>query len=340
MTPVYFWQLAESHIIGLFNFIWSDEYASNINKIKAYLLSIPANSLPPENAAKIANELWAVDRFVLCGLFCFLAWKVHSRTIIPAQKQTIETLIESQAEVWPHLHMFNQVNPLETSETSGDYAFRQKPWEFAAEHGLIENRKLDFRATEDVFFKQIGAPFKGWDRLTPEELKVAAVCIARISGQVKAADQLLDELSLAAAKKRNKADAMIKQLMAKGKEHAEVKRLVKQHAHTRPLLCSLLKQARESGVLPAHRFYWLKPIDRTLWYALSDVGLQTASAEAAGVRAHWLLECHAKKQIFRPYVTTAVKGLSYTLGLAGVVEDERLSQEESSIFENEETQTA
>jgi len=56
----------------------------------------------------------------------------------------------------------------------------------------------------------------------------------------------------------------------------------------------MLEKARSNGVLPPNWFRWLKTVDRVTWYALNDLGLDVASVEAAGIRAHWLAESMAR----------------------------------------------
>lgn len=50
------------------------------------------------------------------------------------------------------------------------------------------------------------------------------------------------------------------------------------------------------------------------WYALNDLGLDVASVEAAGIRAHWLTESMSKAPIVTPKVENAVVGLKAYLG--------------------------
>ncbi len=48
----------------------------------------------------------------------------------------------------------------------------------------------------------------------------------------------------------------------------------------------LLIYAKRKGVLASSQFIWLRPYDRTLWYALNQIGGKATWAEAAGPWAH------------------------------------------------------
>ena len=78
-------------------------------------------------------------------------------------------------------------------------------------------------------------------------------------------------------------------------------------------MSQMLEYARGTGVFPPSYFIWLKPRDRTLWYALNCVGRQVAFVEVAGIFGHWKAEQIAAHKIDTPYVAKAVDGLERAL---------------------------
>jgi hypothetical protein len=85
-------------------------------------------------------------------------------------------------------------------------------------------------------------------------------------------------------------------------------------------LVRLLMAAQKTGIISSSDFIWLKAIDRTLFYALNDVGRQVACVEAAGIRAHVLAEDAHRKAggtaasiLQVPHVEAAVTALKTDL---------------------------
>lgn len=88
-----------------------------------------------------------------------------------------------------------------------------------------------------------------------------------------------------------KAAKTLADILAKAPEHPEVTSLLKGHAFMRTLLAAMLERAQDlHGVLTTSDMIWVKAVDRTLHYALNDVGRRVASIEASGVRAHLQVE--------------------------------------------------
>ena len=76
----------------------------------------------------------------------------------------------------------------------------------------------------------------------------------------------------------------------------------------------LLKISRRHGVMASAMFIWLKPTDRTLWYAMNNTGMDTSAggafhAECAGIMSHYQAEKTLGKKILFPVVDYAIDGL-------------------------------
>lgn len=86
---------------------------------------------------------------------------------------------------------------------------------------------------------------------------------------------------------------------------------------TNVMLSRLLTMARRRGVIPTSMFGWVRGIDRTLWYTLSQTGRACAIAEASGVFAHIAVEDALGAVFDRPIVEPAIEGLEKEMILEG-----------------------
>lgn len=100
------------------------------------------------------------------------------------------------------------------------------------------------------------------------------------------------------------------------------------HAYSYTALMDLLSLARNKGVLTTADFLWLKPVNRTLWYALNSLGApwapldKCAHAEAAGPFAHALAERALGMAIPDPQVDSGVDALEDALREEGWLPDQ------------------
>jgi hypothetical protein len=88
-------------------------------------------------------------------------------------------------------------------------------------------------------------------------------------------------------------------------------------AYVNVWLTHLLSLARRKGVLPSSLWIWLKPTDRSLFYALNQLGGRCAWIEAAGVWSHHMSEARAGKALEEPAVVPAVDALVAALQKEG-----------------------
>jgi len=71
----------------------------------------------------------------------------------------------------------------------------------------------------------------------------------------------------------------------------EVSRATAAHdKYTYLYILALYRFAREKGVLPTSEFIWLRPLNRTLYYLLNNLGRRTVWSECAGPWAHFSAE--------------------------------------------------
>lgn len=90
----------------------------------------------------------------------------------------------------------------------------------------------------------------------------------------------------------------------------KARKVMESHAFYNTGIMSLITEARKTGILSTYtELNWVKEKDRILWYVVSTTGRNTAFVEAAGVMAHWLIECQIGRPLRQPEVHEAVVGL-------------------------------
>lgn len=184
-------------------------------------------------------------------------------------------------------------------DDSPDFAWADLPHEYAKKQGIVKKGKFDTERCREVLRGQLGKKFAPLG-LAPYEKALYAIFAARINRDMQGAQVVLDELSRSILSSQagvvdySLADELFKKHWKAGKPFSTI------HAYTRTVLCSMFEAAKLRGKISSSMFLWLKPVDRTLWYALNRVGAPVPYPEAMGVWNHWKAEQAAftgKKEI-------------------------------------------
>lgn len=297
----------------------------------------------PKDAA--LKELWQsgmvagrslrfVVGIVITGLFGYLIYRSPDRSGRYTRTYDTAGLAAQESEEWkvikPVLGQHLEDVPLDDPING----MRARPRDYGRKHGFIVRiaslgdkvngtnvEPLDHRdallrdRAEAIFGKQLGRMWQGVNTLRIYERCLFAAFAAQANNDTKLAQQIIDDLAVAYLRARKTKDLkQINSLRAQKALHQYgntkvVQKVVSRHAYVRTVLISMLEKARANGVLPPNWFRWIKTVDRVTWYALNDLGLDVASVEAAGVRAHWLAESMARTPIVNPMIENAVIGL-------------------------------
>ncbi len=86
------------------------------------------------------------------------------------------------------------------------------------------------------------------------------------------------------------ADKLARQYVAKYGAHDKVTSVLRKHAYEITTVSALIEAARTGGVLPSCNCLWLKPLDRTLFYAFNNLGRDVCWVEVTGFWSHYLTE--------------------------------------------------
>ncbi len=291
---------------------------------------------------------------ILTALFGYLFYKSPDRSSRYSRKYTTDSLAEQESDEWRAIKPVLGRKLIDVPLDDPINGMRMRPRDYGRKHGFIvpiaglsDNEKnsvnievldekdvLRLDVARAVFSRQLGSVWQGVPSLRLYEKALFAAFAAQINNtkENKAselAQQILDDLSVnyVRAVEEKNISLIDSPLVAKAIEEygntKAVARIVSRHAYVRTVMVSMLLAARDNGVLPPSWFRWLKTVDRVTWYALNDLGLDVASVEAGGVRAHWLAESMTKTPIVNPMIEPALIGLKTNLGeIIDVEEDD------------------
>lgn len=264
--------------------------------------------------AQLSKDLRLVMFVPLATLFGFYAFRVWSKN--PAKglrrKHDRVSLIRSEVRVWPWIAPVVKLDLVKESIDEGKWAMARMPVDFAKKYRLLDGREINKLRTEKLFASQLGKLWEGPDRMPRHARALFACFIAQACRDKDGARDGLRALALSTAEGKPDygfADVLIK-------KHINDERLqpiFEKHAYVITVMSAALELARKNGVLPPAYFLWLRPLNRSMWYALNNVGRRTPFPEIAGVHAHYLAEKVAGHRIERPYVVEAVKALERAL---------------------------
>jgi hypothetical protein len=179
---------------------------------------------------------------------------------------------------------------------------------------------LDIPKLRVPFREQItqAGVWKGFEHMPRQAKALAAVFLYFIKGgkdNKKKGLDLMRKYNLSYKEKsKNKSwdidDSNIDQIIREMEVTNAVKNITKRHYYNVTALVGLYHKAtaRRTKVPPA-LFYWLKEVDRGLWYALHQNLSPAAWCEAAGVRSIEHVEKELEIACSFPYVDSAVKGI-------------------------------
>jgi intracellular multiplication protein IcmP len=319
-------KLLEASFIGLF--------AGSASTVADSISAIsPANydKIPFEQLVNISNLVGSYYQYPVAIALGILAVVIYfsQPTVRFRRTHSMQTLAAQESQNWPQITPVVGLNLIKEDVRKGPWAMALTPIEFAKKHNLIIQERiipsdamLSNRAqivlslkrgeAERIFSIQLGRPWINPDQLNIQTQAIFAILAARINGDRESSEAMLKQISYSSGS--GKLDfSGVKELLRKNKDNKKVLKIRQTHAYVLSVMASLLKLARQDGVLASADFLWLKPADRSLWYMLNSVGRQTAVVEAAGPFAHWLAETEIGHKIYVPMVKSAVNALEIAL---------------------------
>ncbi len=287
------------------------------------------------------------------GIICVRRHQV-SRT---SRDITIETLPKIMAHFSPSIIpalCYGDKKSLLLNVDPEEHKSAMTPDEFAVEHKLVVNNRLNRERTEKLFAEQLGQPMRKdgteFEQFNDHERAMFAIFgLQHFLDKREEAEKLLDDLNRSVLKSdrkyRNKigypnlllANAAFKKVTASDAAQS----WIKQFNYVRTAITALHDNDLH---LPTRRFRWLKGLDRTLWYSLASSGRPWPFVEGAGVvsQAQWeRLAAHYRVRLSKPIMTLAIDGLEQDLRNIGAVIDETtlaspaINDEEEEDYDDE-----
>lgn len=267
----------------------------------------------------------------------YYLWQKNSVTKF-VKKHSMDSLSQQEQHNWTLISPVIGKNLVKTDLNKGPWAVADTPLQFCKKHKLltvetVADRKNPWKLEGvkkatllrkeafAVLKKQLGPLWEGEHYLAPHRKALFAVFLARIENNKKAADDLLEDLSVSFTKGGLDYSG-VTPILTKHFSSKAVQKCIQRHAYVMSVLAALLELARTSGVLATSSFLWLKLVDRELWYMLNSVGRQTPYSEVAAPWAHFIAEKEMGRALFKPVIEESLNALEESLGKVIYTDDE------------------
>lgn len=236
------------------------------------------------------------------------------------QVYSMASLSRQEVVNWPQIACVVGKNLVKQDIHEGEWKMSEQPLWFARKHNLLLHdvvngktvAKLDREKAKTVLCTQMGPLWTGLEGLPPYVMALFAIFCAKAEGDGEGARTLIRQIAASASS--GKLDfGGTRLLLFKHVRSKSVGKAVSPHAYLLTAMASMLELAREDGVLAMSEFLWLKPLDRPLWYMLSNVGRRTAFVEVSAPYAHWLVEKRLRRPLKIPQVDQAIDALDQAL---------------------------
>ena len=201
-----------------------------------------------------------------------------------------------------------------------------------------QNVVFDIQRANEVFSAQCGSHWKGYDALPPLIKALYAIFVTQAAGERIVAWKMIEQLAFSFREATyDKAGNLVTphsantdgvdDLLSKYASQRPVLDVIERHAHTINVLVETLALARKKGRITHANLLWLKPVNRTLWYAVCGQGGQCPYFEANGPWAHAQVERLMGKKIPTPQVLGAIEGTRDQLSREHWIDPEEYSEE-------------
>ena len=337
IAVVAIWYFAHDYIVYAFLQLKSVEisiinlFTDRLRPVQRWIQLVPVDQVGFDKVSAAASLVGSYIRIPAAIILAVLAFVVYRSN--PTRKfrrnYNMKSLKLEECNNWPTIKPVAKLDLVGTDLLEGPWSMALTPMEFAKKNKLIRlevlpikegqlqreqetvARVLPGRANK-LFTLQLGRPFTSVEAMPIHYQALFAIFAARANRDRQSADKLLQQIAESSIDgKLNFAGA---EALAKKHADSKITRLVtEKHAYQLSIMASMLDLARIDGVLAVAEFLWLKPIDRSLWYMLSNVGRQTAFVEVAGPFAHWLAERELGQKIITPMIGEATKALELAM---------------------------
>jgi len=310
-------------VIGLTQACFGPSYLAGLTPDELalhYKLSMPP--LIALGALTMTYYRWAIIPILGVIGFWVLLFSPRNRFMT---KHTLESLIATQAKMWPIISPIVKFNPSKTGRVLGDmvpdklplFAEALSPEEWVSWNRIpVVNGIPDRDAARRSFIKQLGPRWSGAGSLPVHMRALLAAFALKGAQKREASDDFLGRLALSWSPTngfRPEASLIseIDKILHDPETGGRIIPIADAHAFRTTALLGALRWARANGgVLAPAQFLWVRGEDRALWYPLNNLGRRSFHSEGAGAMAHFMSEEAAKKPLPIPRVDTAIVTLN------------------------------
>lgn len=298
----------------------------NLQSVLNWGMQIPYKDVKLEDLIDLSKVVgnFVVYPFMAIGvIFAIILYFRHPDNSFKTL-ETMETLADKMRPVFPAINVVKDYDLVNQSIHEGPWAMALSPIEYCQKHKLLfrddEGKvKVDEIRAKSLLVKQLGQPWQGIDKLLPHQRAIFAVLATYVNYQRKVADKMMEQLAHSADASTLKSGKLdytgIENLIKQYANSPKVKEITSNHAYVLTVFSEMLSVARKTGIVANSLYLWVKPIDRSLWYTLNNVGRQAVFAETGAVRAHWLAEKELGYAVKSPMVDSVLPGLQAAIDL-------------------------
>lgn len=319
VTFVFSLNLLQADLINFF--VGSTQLSNDIYLMK----TLDPATVTWEQMLSLSRGVGSFIRYPIIVLLISLAAYLYNSNVTLKFRRAhdMKTLRAQEQYNWPAIMPVVKQDLVSMEINKGPWAMAMTPMEFARKYKLLKKddvlldnpvpgqemtagiRRGDAKR---VFTLQLGPYWDGFERCPPHARAMAAVFMARMNRDRGAAVHILETLDKGSA--LGKMDySVANSVLKKYQDTPLVHEVLGKHAYLLTVMASLLKAARDDGVVASSEFLWLKTVDRRMWYMLNCVGRQTPFAEVGGSFAHWRAEDAMGRRSLVPMIDEAIKAL-------------------------------
>ncbi|MFN7097488.1 MAG: type IVB secretion system coupling complex protein DotM/IcmP [Gammaproteobacteria bacterium] len=302
-------------------------FTNSLDAVRAQIMATSPSDATFQFIATISQQVGAKLAIPLAVILCGMAAVLYRMNAKNRYRKvySMHMLLEQEKNNWPQITPVSKLNLLDIHIHEGPWAMSMTPMQFAKKYKLLEEERvadssglasrsklvvkvIESKATR-VFTQQLGRPWRGADKLPIHAKAILAILIAKANADRDAANKLIRQIASSSEHLGRLNFSGIEPILKKYMDTKIVKKAINAHAYELTVMATILEVARLDGVLATAEFLWLKPIDRSLWYMLNNVGRRTAFTEVAGPFAHWLAEKAIGRKLLIPMVQEATTAL-------------------------------
>lgn len=300
-------------------------FPKSLNKVGELMSIYTPAEFSKSDLSKMAQVMRPYEMIPLGTIFAIYAYKVTKKNPGNSFKRVFsrQSLCKSEVREWPWIAPILSLDLAKEPIDTGRWSMCKTPLDFCKKYNLLDGTELNRQKARKLFASQLGGLWEGPKKLKSHEKALYACFCAQACRNKEEAVKGLKTLSLSIAE--GKADyTWVDELIKKHEKDPRVLEVISKHAYTITVMTAMLEEGRTNGVLPPAYFLWLRPLNRSLWYALNGVGRRVSFTEIGGVHSHRLAEKIADKPIERPFVDKAVQGLEKALTEVKLDKKERM----------------